>query len=90
LAVAYHALGRQADAQRELDACQALDGDSSALIYAGVLAQWGDTASALQWMLKGERLRDPMFQLLKVWWQLDPIRHDPQFKAILARMNFPP
>jgi hypothetical protein len=41
-------------------------------------------------MLKGERLRDPMFQLLKVWWQFDPIRHDPQFKALLARMNFPP
>jgi len=90
LAVAYHALGRQADAQRELEACQALDGDSSALTYAGVFAQWGDTPSAVQWMLKGERLRDPMFQLLKVWWQLDPIRNDPQFKALLARMNFPP
>jgi hypothetical protein len=41
-------------------------------------------------MLKGERLRDPMFQVLKVWWQLDPIRRDPQFKALAARMGFPP
>jgi hypothetical protein len=90
LAVAYHALGRQTDAQRELVACQVLDGDSSALVYAGVYAQWGDTRSALQWMLKGERLRDPMFQVLKVWWQLDPIRRDPQFKALAARMGFPP
>jgi hypothetical protein len=90
LAVAYHALGRQTDAHRELVACQVLDGDSSALVYAGVYAQWGDTPSALQWMLKGERLRDPMFQVLKVWWQLDPIRRDPQFRALEARMNFPP
>jgi TolB-like protein len=90
LAVAYHALGRQTDAQRELVACQVLDGDSAALVYAGVYAQWGDTRSALQWMLKGERLRDPMFQVLKVWWQLDPIRRDPQFKALAARMGFPP
>jgi hypothetical protein len=33
---------------------------------------------------------DPLLQLLKVDWQLDPIRHEPQFKAIVAQLNFPP
>jgi hypothetical protein len=33
---------------------------------------------------------DPGLQMLKVNWYLDPIRGEPQFKAIEARMNFPP
>jgi hypothetical protein len=49
-----------------------------------------DAAAALQWLTKAERLRDPSFQNLRVDWALDPIRNEPQFKAIEARMNFPP
>jgi TolB-like protein/Tfp pilus assembly protein PilF len=90
LAEIYHALGRQADAERALKESQALDGDTGAYSYATVLAQIGDTPAALQWLNKAVQLRDPLLSLLKVDWQLDPIRNEPQFKAILGRMKFPP
>jgi len=90
LALAYHALGRQADAGRELEQFTALGGDRAAYLYAGVYAQWGDIPAALRWLSKAERLRSPGFQGLRVDWHLDPIRNEPQFKAIQARLNFPP
>jgi predicted Zn-dependent protease len=90
LAEAYHALGRQADAEDQLKKTQVLDGVSGAYSYVTVLAQMGDTSAALQWLNKAVQLRDPLLQLLKEDWQLDPIRHEPQFKAIEAQMNFPP
>ena len=90
LALAYHALGRKADAERELEQFTALRGDRAAYLYAGVYAQWGNIPDALQWLSKAERLRSPGFQGLRVDWRLDPIRNEPQFKAIQVRMNFPP
>ena len=90
LALAYHVLGRQSDAENELAKFRALDGDSAAYSYAGIYSQWGNAAVALQWLTKAENLRDPLLWLLQVDWQLDPIRNEAQFKAILARMNFPP
>jgi serine/threonine-protein kinase len=90
LALAYHYLGRQADEERELKQFQALEGDSAAYSYAGIYSQWGDVATALQWLNKAEKLRDPLLWLLKIDWQLDPLRNEAQFKAIVARMNFPP
>ena len=45
--------------------------------------------AALQWLATAEQLRDPGMQGLKIGWQLDPIRNEPQFKTIEARMNFP-
>jgi TolB-like protein/Tfp pilus assembly protein PilF len=90
LALAYHFLGRQTDAERELNKFQALDGDSAAYSYARVYSQWGDVTTALQWLAKAEKLHDPLLWLLKVDWHLDPLRNEAQFKAIVARMNFPP
>ena len=90
LALAYHSLGRQLNAERELDKFQAIDGDSAAYSYAVIYSQWGNVANALQWLGKAEKLRDPLLWLLRIDWQLDPLRNEPEFKAILARMNFPP
>jgi TolB-like protein/Tfp pilus assembly protein PilF len=90
LAVAYHGLGRQRDAVHELDLYKARPGGGASLEMAGVYAQWGDTAAALQTLTRAERQHDPAFQLLRVYWGVDPIRNEPQFKAIEARMNFPP
>ena len=90
LAEAYHALGRREEAEDELKKSQALDGDSGAYSYATVLAQMGDAPGALQWLNKAVQVHDPLLQLLKVDWQLDPIRNEPRFKAIVAQMNFPP
>jgi TolB-like protein/tetratricopeptide (TPR) repeat protein len=90
LALAYHFLGRQIDAERELNSYQAQNGDSAAYAYAGIYSQWGNVAAALQWLAKAQKLRDPGLWLLKIDWQLDPIRNQPQFKAIVDRMSFPP
>lgn len=90
LSVAYHALGESGQADKELAKLMSLAGDSSALNYARVYAQWGKTPLALQWLATAERQHDPLMQVLRVDWMLDPIRNEPQFKAIEARMNFPP
>jgi tetratricopeptide (TPR) repeat protein len=90
LALAYHALGRQVDAERDLEQLKAIDGDAEALSYAEIYAQWGNKAAALQWLSKAERQGDAGLAPLRVNWFFDPIRNEPQFKAIVARMNFPP
>jgi tetratricopeptide (TPR) repeat protein len=90
LARAYHALGRPTDAERELGLLMALDGDRGAFWYSSVYALSGNKAAALQWLSRAEHLRDPRLQLLRVFPGFDPIRQEPQFKAIEARLNFPP
>ena len=58
--------------------------------YAYVYAQWGDTRAALDWLATAERTRASALQNLKVRWFLDPIRNEPEFKALESRLNFPP
>jgi hypothetical protein len=89
LAAAFRGLGRQRDADRELEDFKAHHPDA-ALELAGLYAQRGDKALALNSMARAEQQRDPAFQTLRVYWALDPIRNEPEFKAIEARMNFPP
>jgi hypothetical protein len=90
LALTYHALGRQEDAERQLEQFKMLDGDTSAYDYASIYAQWGNTPAALQWLAKAEQIHSPKLETVKVDWELDPIRNEPLFKAIEFRMNFPP
>ena len=90
LTIAFHGLGRQPDAERELAKLIAIDGDSVAAEIAGLYAQLGNKTAALEWLAKAERQNDSGLQSLKIDWTLDPIRNEPQFKAIEARMNFPP
>jgi TolB-like protein/Tfp pilus assembly protein PilF len=88
LAIAYHMLGRHAEAERFLKQFQALDGDSGAFYYAEIYAQWGDHKMALTWLQKALEMLDPSMEDLKTDWLLDPIRDEPQFRALLARLNF--
>ena len=90
LAQAYHALGRVADAQREMAKYKAYGGDRSSYEYARIYACWGDTAEALRWLEKAEQLADPGFQSFRVDKCLDTIRQESRFKAIEARLNYPP
>jgi hypothetical protein len=52
--------------------------------------QWGNRAEAVKWLKIVERLHDPYLIGLKTDWELDPIRDEPEFKSIEARINFPP
>jgi tetratricopeptide (TPR) repeat protein len=89
LALVYQALRRQTDAEHELKALQLLSRDRLAYAYAEIFAQWHDTPKALQWLNKAVRLHDPSVETLEIDGLLDPIRSEPQFKAIEARLNFP-
>jgi hypothetical protein len=47
-------------------------------------------SAALQWLAKAEQRHDNDLMFLKGDPLLDPIRDEPQFEEIEARMNFPP
>ena len=89
LAAAYRGLGRPREADHELEEFKAQYPDALVEI-AGLYAQRGDKSLALEMLAKAEQQRDSTFQVLHVYWALDPIRNEPQFKAIEARMHFPP
>jgi TolB-like protein/Tfp pilus assembly protein PilF len=89
LALAYHKLGRHADAETALARYKALQGDAAAYGYAEIYAQWGDTKEALGWLETALRLRDPNLVSLKTDLALDPLRNEPRFQAIERALKFP-
>jgi adenylate cyclase len=90
LADAYHGLGKGKQAQEQLEKVKAMYGDLNAFEYACVYAQFGETRNAMDWLLKAEKLRDPELMMIKARSELDPIRDEPAFKALVRRLNFPP
>jgi tetratricopeptide (TPR) repeat protein len=90
VAIVYDKLGRKAEAQALVSQMKAESGDAMAYQYASIYAQWGDVASALDWLDTACRLKDPGFAWLKVDSLLDPLRKEPRFQAIEAKLNFPP
>jgi TolB-like protein/Flp pilus assembly protein TadD len=89
LALVYHKLGRQADAQALLEKHQAAYGDVAAYQHAEIYAQWGDSAKAREWLVTAVRVRDPGLTWLKTDPFLDPVRKEPWFKAIEQELKFP-
>jgi hypothetical protein len=90
LALTYHVLGRQVDAEHELEQFKTKYGDTSAYRYAQIYAQWGNAPAALRWLDRVEQIYAYGMTLLKVDPLLDPIRNEPHFKELVARMKFPP
>jgi TolB-like protein/tetratricopeptide (TPR) repeat protein len=89
LALAYHKLGRHADAETALSVAKALEGDAGAVDYAEVYAQWGNIPKALDWLETAWRLRDEELSGLKTEPLLDPLRNEPRFQAIERELRFP-
>jgi serine/threonine-protein kinase len=90
LALAYHKLGREADAETALARFKASAGNAGAYDYARVYAQWGNTPKALEWLETALKLRDPQLIRLKTEPLLDPLRQEPRFNAIERELKFPP
>jgi thioredoxin-like negative regulator of GroEL len=88
--IADHALGRDDEAAHLLADLQQRLGDSAALQYAEVYAQWGRTEEALKWLNTAMRLHDPGMAYLRASPFLDPIMQTADFKDIERQMNFPP
>ena len=89
LALAYHKLGRQADAEKALARFKASEGNAGAYGYAIIYAQWGNTPKALEWLETALQLRDPQLINLKTDPLLDPLRLEPRFQAIERELKFP-
>ena len=89
LPLAYHKLGRQADAETALSRFEALEGDAGAYDYATIYAQWGNTAKALEWLTTALRLRNGDLAYMKIDPLLDPLRNDPRFQAMERELQFP-
>jgi TolB-like protein/DNA-binding winged helix-turn-helix (wHTH) protein/tetratricopeptide (TPR) repeat protein len=90
LAIADHALGRQADSQAHLTRLQQIAGDRGAYNYAVIYAQWHEPAQALHWLQVAYTLRDPGLREMRTDPFLDPIRTTPEFQDIQKQLNFPP
>ena len=90
LAMAYHALGRQTEAEASLARLRQAFGDRAAYIYAEIYAQWGRPVEAMRWLELAYKLNDSGLGELKVSPLLDPIRKVTEVSEIERRLNFPP
>jgi TolB-like protein len=88
LAMVYNRLGRQPEAESLLTKLQADRGDTSAVFYAMIYAQWGKTTRALDWLETAMRHRDPYMEKLKTDVNFDPLRNEPRFQAVLRELKF--
>lgn len=89
LAIAYEKLQRRSEAQAQVATMKAEQKDATAYQYAEIYAQWGETAQALDWLETAYRLRDPGIIAIRVDAFLDPLRAEPRFREIEAKLNLP-
>jgi len=89
LALAYDKLGRRADAEAQLAALKAAEGDSAAYQYAQIYARSGNSTKALEWLQTALRLRDPGLVELKTDPLMDPLRQEPRLRAVMGELRFP-
>jgi serine/threonine-protein kinase len=89
LALADHALGREAEADAAFAKLQTLLGDAGAYVYAGILATRGQTAAATRWLQRAYELRDPGLADIKIDNRLSALRGSPVYQDIVRRIGFP-
>jgi len=68
----------------EASATEPVDG----LLIAGVYARLGDFDSAFRWLEAAYSRRDNTLLSLKTSPVLEPLRGDPRYRALLARLHF--
>jgi TolB-like protein/DNA-binding winged helix-turn-helix (wHTH) protein len=90
LAMAYHALGRQPEAEAKLANFQHTFGDRAAYQYAQIYAQWGRPVEAMHSLETAYAMKDSGLTEMKMSPFLDPIRNLAEFGEIERRLNFPP
>jgi TolB-like protein/Tfp pilus assembly protein PilF len=88
LAIAQARLGNKAAARTHLDALRESEGDKAHYQYMQVLAQWGEVDAALDAMDRAWEARDSGLVQFRNDPLLDPIRDQPRFDAMLAKIGF--
>jgi TolB-like protein/Tfp pilus assembly protein PilF len=81
--------GKRDEAMAVLNDMRAKVGDPAKYQYAEMLSQFGDHDGAIRELEGAYRLRDPGLGLLPTDELFDPLRSDPRFKAIVAKLNYP-
>jgi TolB-like protein/DNA-binding winged helix-turn-helix (wHTH) protein/Tfp pilus assembly protein PilF len=89
LAVTYDKLGQHAEAEAALKKLQAVKSDAGAFYYAMIYAQWGNTPSAIEWLVTAKRLNNGDLIDMKSHPLLDPIRQELRFQTIERELKFP-
>ena len=64
-------------------------GDSGAVDYSDIYAQWGNTPKALEWLETAMRLHDPELEWLRLDPFADPLRKEPRLQAVERALRFP-
>ena len=85
----YARQGNRAASDAALKRAQQLNGDAAHYQYAEVHAQRGETEEAFASLDRAWSFRDPGLAIMKTDPFMRPIRGDPRFAALLAKMNFP-
>ena len=81
--------GDRTSAMNNLRAMKQRYGDSAHFQYGEIYAQLGLSEQAISELESALAKRDPGMQRIRVDPFLDPIRRDPRFAAIEAKLNFP-
>ena len=89
LALTYHRLARQKDAEAALDKLRAATGDRWTYRCATIYAQWGKASQALEQLDTALRKRVPELRWMKTDPLLDSLRQEPRFQAIERALIFP-
>ena len=89
LALAYYALGKNAEADATLAGILKAQADESAMGIADVYAFRGQSIEAMQWLERAYAQKDSSLYQIKVDLTLKHLAPDPRFKAFLKKMNLP-
>ena len=84
-AIAMHRLGRQQEAEQQLNLMKTEYADTASYQYAQVYAQWGQTEKALDWLQKALDVHDPGILGIGFDRLLDPLRQEPRFQVLLQQ-----
>ena len=90
LAIVYHALGRNADADAALARMIEEQADENAFGIAAVYAFRRQSDESMHWLERAYAQKDPGMYYVKGDPPLESIAADPRFKAFLRKMKLPP
>ena len=88
-AIAYHALGREADSDAALAGLIAKHPNDSAYQVAEVYAYRGQINKAFEWLNRAYDERDPGLAEIKTDPLLENLRHDQRYATLLKKMQLP-
>ena len=89
LAMAYWSMGKKSDSDLALDKLRRRIGASDPTAIADVYAYRGELDAAISWLERGYRQRDPNMDVIKLRLTYVPLRGEPGYKALLAKMKLP-